>query len=208
MNAKHQFKYTFNETNLEEFSPVDITMEIPGDVTLTQMLYNFERYLQAAGFVFDGKLDFVEDTYPEYLDDIAEEESTYGCMADFDKECGCESTSSPLEKWNKDIAKLDNELKTQREIREKASKSADMVKDFNDAYEKLTHEQKMKCYQEALQMCEPPSKRKFDSEVKKNKWVHGICNPPSPDWKASNKSYDGAASANSKLYSEWLNKNK
>ena len=23
-------------------------------------------------------------------------------------------------------------------------------------------------------------------ELKKNKWVHGICNPPSPDWKATN----------------------
>jgi hypothetical protein len=23
----------------------------------------------------------------------------------------------------------------------------------------------------------------YNSEVKKNKWVHGMCNPPSPDWK-------------------------
>ena len=41
----------------------------------------------------------------------------------------------------------------------------------------------MKCYQEALQMCEPPSKRKLDSEVKKNKWVHGMCNPSADDVK-------------------------
>ena len=26
---------------------------------------------------------------------------------------------------------------------------------------------------------------KLEAEVKKNKWVHGICNPPSPDWKKS-----------------------
>jgi hypothetical protein len=26
---------------------------------------------------------------------------------------------------------------------------------------------------------------KLEKEVKKNKWVHGICNPPSPDWKKS-----------------------
>ena len=24
-------------------------------------------------------------------------------------------------------------------------------------------------------------------ELEKSKWVHGICNPPSPDWKAQNK---------------------
>lgn len=27
---------------------------------------------------------------------------------------------------------------------------------------------------------------KLEKEVKKNKWVHGICNPPSPDWKVQN----------------------
>ena len=46
-------------------------------------------------------------------------------------------------------------------------------------------------------------------EMKKNNWVHGICNPPSPDWKATNRDhYDGAASANPKEYSKWLDKNK
>lgn len=198
MNAKHQFKYTYNETDLEEFSPVEVTFEVPGDVTLQQMLYNFERYLQAAGFVFSGKLDFVEDTYPEYLDeldgtlyDFKDEEPQGGCMADFDKDilddsevsnvdegrCGCDCTSSPLEKFNEGLAKLEKEIKTQKKISEMANKSADMVKDFNDAYEKLTHEQKMKCYEEALKMSG------LHEEVKKNRWFHGLCNPSSPDWK-------------------------
>ncbi len=140
MDAKHQFKYTYSDTNLEEFSPVEVTFDMPGDVTLTQMLYNFQSYLKACGFYFDGHLEIVDDTL-EDLDLIDEldgalyefdEEPEGGCMADFDKECGCESTSSSLEKWNKGLAKLER-------------------------------------------------------EVKKNKWVHGICNPPSPDWKAQNK---------------------
>lgn len=31
------------------------------------------------------------------------------------------------------------------------------------------------------------SREALEKELKKNKWVHGICNPPSPDWKAQNK---------------------
>ena len=140
MNAKHQFKYTYSDTNLEEFSPVEVTFDMPGDVTITQMLYNFESYLKACGFYFDGHLEIVDDTLKD-LDLIDEldrtlyefdEEPAGGCMADFDKECGCKGASSSLEKFNEDLSKL-------------------------------------------------------EKEVKKNNWVHGICNPPSPDWKVQNK---------------------
>ena len=48
MNAKHQFKYTYNE-GCEDFSPVEVTFDIPGEVTLSQMLYNFQSYLKACG---------------------------------------------------------------------------------------------------------------------------------------------------------------
>lgn len=123
MNAKHQFKYTYNETDYEEYSPLEVTFEMPAEVSLTQMLNNFEQYLRACGFFFDGKLAIVEDGY-----DLPEEEPEGGCMADWDENYGLEDTSSSLEKWNKDIAKL-------------------------------------------------------DEEVAKNKWVHGMCNPPSPDHK-------------------------
>jgi len=72
MNAKHQFKYTYTDTNLEEISPVEITFDMPGEVTITQMLYNFESYLKACGFVFDGHLEMV----PEDLGyDLEDEES-------------------------------------------------------------------------------------------------------------------------------------
>lgn len=55
----------------------------------------------------------------------------------------------------------------------KADQIADIVRDFekqSDTYT-VTDEQYKKESQEAL-----------EKELKKNKWVHGICNPPSPDW--------------------------
>ena len=163
MDAKHQFKYTYNETDLEEFSPLEVTFEVPGDATLQQMLYNFERYLQAAGFVFSGKLDFVEDTYPEYLDELdgtlyefKDEEPSYGCMADFDKECGCpvgskgEEGPVGVKEWNKGIAELDKEVKEQREIREKASLRADELKQMEERWKKISNEEKASILAEVL----------------------------------------------------------
>ena len=143
MNAKHQFKYTYSDTGLEEFSPVEVTFDMPGEVTISQMLYNFESYLKACGFHFDGHLEIIDEAF-NVLDELDgtlyefDEEPKGGCMADFDKKCGCESTSSSLEA-----------------------------------------EQKLKEWNEGL--------AKLEREAKKNKWVHGICNPPSPDWKAQNK---------------------
>jgi len=83
MNAKHQWKYT-SEENIEEISPVDITFEVPGEVTLTQMLYNFEYYLKAVGFIFDGHLEIVpEEGYDlNDLEDEINEEPPYCCMGD------------------------------------------------------------------------------------------------------------------------------
>jgi hypothetical protein len=126
MNAKHQFKYTYNE-GCEEFSPVEVTFDMPGDVTITQMLWNFECYLKSCGFVFDGHLEVVNDESDDFIDD-----TNYCCMGDSD--C-CEESeeykAEKLKEWSEGLAKL-------------------------------------------------------EAEVKKNKWVHGICNPPSPDWKSSN----------------------
>jgi len=108
MKAKHTFKYTYEES-CEQFSPVEVIFDIPtGEVTITQMLWNFECYLKACGFVFDGHLEVVPESGYDVIDD-----TDYCCMGDTD---GLEETSSSL-------------------------------------------------------------------EVEKNKWVHGMCNPPSPDWK-------------------------
>ena len=154
MNAKHQFKYTYNETDLEDFSPLEVTFEMPAEISLPQMLNNFERYLQACGFVFDGRLDFVEDGY-----DLSEEEPEGGCMADWDEECGCDTITSLLEtsKWEEqfDITKtthLGDSISTEEYQKQQ-------LKNWNKGIAKL------------------------DNEVKKNRWVHGMCNPPSPDYK-------------------------
>lgn len=158
MDAKHQFKYTYNETCIDEYSPHEITFEMPGEATLDQILYNFQTYLKAVGFVFDGTLQIVDET----LDNIDTADEIYGCMADFDKECGCDSTSSPLEnsKWKK---------------------AEKMLKEWNEGIAKLDNEQKQKCMEEALKMSD--LHYEATKEVVKNNWVHGMCNPPSPDWK-------------------------
>ena len=128
MNAKHQFKYTYNDTDLEEYSPVEVTFEIPATATIPQMLRNFEQYLRACGYVFDGALDVVPDGYDikdEFdgsLYEFEDEEPQGGCMADFDKVCNCPvgpkgeegpvgKASDLLNEWNEGIAKLDKEQK-------------------------------------------------------------------------------------------------
>lgn len=158
MNAKHQFKYTYNETDYEEFSPLEVTFEMPAEVSLTQMLNNFEQYLRACGFFFDGKLAIVEDGY-----DLPEEESEGGCMADWDENAfheglnemarkSDEKIRQNLKEWNEGIAKLENDLKAKRDIEQQA-------------YERASR----------------------NAAVVKNNWVHGMCNPPSPDWKKQNE---------------------
>jgi hypothetical protein len=106
MKAKHTFKYTQEEGG-ENFSPVEVTFEIPtGEVTITEMLYNFECYLKACGFVFDGHLEiYQEDVCADTIDD-----TDYCCTGD-------------------SATVTDNEW------------------------------------------------------LEKIQWVHGMCNPPSPDWK-------------------------
>jgi hypothetical protein len=107
MDAKHQFKYTYNETSLEEYSPVEVTFEAPGDITLTQMLYNFQCYLRACGFVFDGSLEIVSDDHYDVIDD-----TNYCCMGDSD--C-CEESeeykAEKLKEWSEGLTKLEAEIK-------------------------------------------------------------------------------------------------
>lgn len=210
MNAKHQFKYTYSDTELEEFSPVEVTFDMPGDVTITQMLYNFESYLKACGFYFDGHLEIVDDTLKDLdlIDELDgtlyefEDEPRGGCMADFDKDeeesncCGgaCESyKDQKLKEWSEGLAKLEQEIKEERDIRENVSKRADELKQMEERWKKISGEKKASiladvlkasgCYTATDEQYEKESREALEKEVKKNKWFHGICNPPSPDWK-------------------------
>lgn len=60
-------KYTFKQEYKPDFNPYGtsvpstVTMEIDGDVNLTQLLERFEEFLKGSGFHFDGHLDFVFD---------------------------------------------------------------------------------------------------------------------------------------------------
>lgn len=177
MNAKHHFKYTY-EGGCEDFSPVDITFELPGDISLSQMLYNFQSYLKAVGFVFDGELEIVDHTI-DVMKDQDNIDEIYGCMADWDnenphvsidslfkKDCGCESISSPLET---------------KVIKGKASLRADELKEMNERWNKLSMEEKSNILDQSLKMSD--LEYEATKEVVKNNWVHGMCNPPSPDWR-------------------------
>lgn len=174
MDAKHQFKYTYNE-GCEDFSPIDITFEVPGDATLNQMLYNFQSYLKAAGFVFTGELEIVDHTF-DVMDELDgtlyefdEEEPKGGCMADWDKDdphisidsllkkgCGCptghkgEEGPVGVKEWNEGLARLEKELKEERAIRGKASLRADELKEMNERWNKLSNDEKVNCLNEAL----------------------------------------------------------
>jgi hypothetical protein len=82
MKAKHTFKYV-QESAGEKCSPIEVTFEIPtGEVTISEMLYNFECYLRACGFVFDGHLEVVGEV--EYAKS-EEDDTVYGCMADWNR---------------------------------------------------------------------------------------------------------------------------
>jgi hypothetical protein len=115
---------------------MDVTFDIPSDSTIDQMLFNFECFLKACGFVFDTK--FVQSDEDGY--DLPEEEQE----EQEEPECGC-------------VPDWDGYLKA-----------------YN---EKIENNKKLKEWNEGI--------TKLDNEVKKNKWVHGICNPSSPDWKKS-----------------------
>jgi hypothetical protein len=71
-------KYTFKQEFTPEFNPYNsanastISMELHGDLNLTQILERFEEFLRGSGFYFDGHLDFVHDD-TESHDDFAED---------------------------------------------------------------------------------------------------------------------------------------
>lgn len=161
MFAKHQFKYTYEE-GCEDFSPLDVTFDIPGDASLQQMLYNFQSYLKACGFVFDGELEIVDHTF-DVMDELDgtlyefdKDAKIDWDIAKLDKECGCpvgskgEEGPVGVKEWNKGIARLDKEAKEQREIREKASLRADELKQMEERWKKISNEEKATILAEVL----------------------------------------------------------
>jgi hypothetical protein len=198
MNAKHTFKYV--QEGSEHYSPIEITFEVPTlEVTLTQMLNNFEGYLKACGFVFDGHLEVVDE------ETCAVDDTEYGCMADWDalptsvpstppyqtgdffehqptSVCSSDKHNITAEDPKKFFPKHGNGLSTtSSSLDSEWTKAEKKIKEWNEGIAKLDNEQRMKKYEENVKM----SQLHHDAikETEKNKWVHGMCNPPSPDWK-------------------------
>lgn len=70
MTTKYTFKQEYEGfTSLNTSSPPSsLTMELNGDLNLTQILERFEEFLRGAGFHFEGYLDFVQDESDEKKD--------------------------------------------------------------------------------------------------------------------------------------------
>ena len=58
--SSHKFIYQISESNIEGIVPHTVTFEISGDASLNNMLEEFQRYLNACGYVFNGNIDIVE----------------------------------------------------------------------------------------------------------------------------------------------------
>jgi hypothetical protein len=202
MKAKHTFKYTYEEGH-EDFSPVEVTFDIPsGELTISQMLYNFECYLKACGFVFDGHLEVVEE---KKYDGPEVDDTEYGCMADWDALPTSVPSTSPYQtgdffehqptsicssdKHNitaEDPKKFfpqhgDGLSTTSSSLDNEWTKAEKKLKEWNDGIARLDNEQKKKANEDARKMSD--LHYEATKEVVKNKWIHGLCNPPSPDWK-------------------------
>lgn len=55
---------------------------------------------------------------------------------------------------------------------------ADQIADIYKEFEKQSDSYTVTCKQ-----YDKDAREALEKELKKNKWVHGICNPPSPDWR-------------------------
>jgi len=72
----HKFSY---ENTYPEQLPTTVEFTVPSDASLTDMLEQFELYLKAVGFNFDGNLDIVpehsfDETVRNSIDDATPEE--------------------------------------------------------------------------------------------------------------------------------------
>lgn len=185
MKAKHTFKYTYEES-CENFSPVEVTFEVPAEASLTQMLYNFQCYLRACGFVFDGSLEIIDD---EALKDIIYEEEPYvsptvKSPSYWDTHptsiCGSDKHNITAEDPKKFFPQHGDGLSTtSSSLDNEWTKAEKKLKEWNEGIARLDNEQKKKASEDARQMSD--LHYEATKEVVKNKWVHGMCNPPTKE---------------------------
>jgi hypothetical protein len=189
MKAKHTFKYTYEE-GCEDFSPLDVTFEIPAEVSLTQMLFNFQCYLKACGFVFDGQLEIVEEERVG-LKDLGWEDEPYisptvKSPSYWDTQpssiCSSDKHNITAEDPKKFFPQHDNGLSTTSSSLDNEWTKAEAekkIKEWNEGITRLDNEQKKKANEDARKMSD--LHYEATKEVVKNKWVHGMCNPPTKE---------------------------
>lgn len=143
MFAKFNLKYEFEGS--EDYSPIKVDFDFPGDLTIDQFLNNIECFLKACGFHFNGNIQVVDETLNDDVDWVNNN--------------GLEDITSPCETstWDEQFDVT------------KTTHLGDSIS--TEEYQK----QQLKNWNEGI--------AKLDKELKKNKWFHGLCNPPSPDWK-------------------------
>lgn len=100
MLAKYQLKYTYEGD--KEYAPVDVTFEVPGDATITQLINQFQYYLKACGYIFDGDIKLVDNSIV-YNDEDNE------CT---EENCCQSEISSSTQEWNKQLRKLEASIRS------------------------------------------------------------------------------------------------
>jgi hypothetical protein len=174
MNNESKYTFTYDYKGGYETVPVKVTFEFPTDISLNDMLGHYELFLKAASFHFDGHLEIVPDEIESGggcmadWDDEDDDPTFHDTLST--SCCGLKDTSSSLEnkpsidwdeydkkeseqklkEWNEGIAKLDEEVKEQREIRDKASTRADELKEMNERWSKISNEEKIKLLEKVL----------------------------------------------------------
>jgi hypothetical protein len=63
--------------------PSTVTMELSGDLSLTDVLERFQDFLKGCGYHFDGTLDIVYDEVDEITDDLDNLDSSYPDGVDY-----------------------------------------------------------------------------------------------------------------------------
>ena len=171
MNNESKYTFTYDYKGGYETVPVKVTFEFPTDISLNDMLGHYELFLKAASFHFDGHLEIVpdeiesgggcmadwddEDDAPTFHDTLSTsccgfKDTSSSLESENSKWNKCYEAEKKIKEWNEGIAKLDEEVKEQREIRDKASTRADELKEMNERWSKISNEEKIKLLEKVL----------------------------------------------------------
>lgn len=102
MTNKITFTHTSNYVGQPE---TNLTMELKGDLSLSEVLENFAQFLRGAGYYFDGYVDIVNDDEPDY--DSDNEPDTDPFFVNFDDSDSNVVISGSMDDINLDLSSMD-----------------------------------------------------------------------------------------------------